>query len=307
MMNSWAAPNNQDFLMNPSELAGFESTAAFSPVNNMIYVTSHNVPAIGSYVAVNSSNYATTSGINVKGGFLAYPDNATVEAINGATGQMVWSHNIPVIGFRGGLMTSGNVVFAPLVSGDVLMLNAQTGAVIKDLFIGAPMDVVPSIGATASGTEEIILTVGSASFFGPSTAGDIVALQLQNLGSANTVTTTATTTATTTTTTTVGAGQTVTTNLHNHSRRINNHNHGRRRADHHNHSRRINNHNHGRRRADRNNHNHSRRINSHVHRRRWWSQLNHTLRSRGSRRDLHHRNGLSCHERQEARLLAFQD
>ncbi len=29
--------------------------------------------------------------------------------------------------------------------------------------------------------------------------------------------------------------------------------------------------------------------------------------SRGSSRDLHHRNGLSCHERQEARLLGFQE
>ena len=31
-----------------------------------------------------------------------------------------------------------------------------------------------------------------------------------------------------------------------------------------------------------------------------------TVWSRGSRRDLHHRNGLSCHERQEARLLSFR-
>ena len=106
-------------------------------------------------------------------------------------------------------MTSGNVVYAPLVSGDLLMLNAQTGAVIKDLFTGAPMDVVPSIGATASGTEEVILTVGSASFFGPSTAGDLVALQLQNAGPSGVVTSTATAVSTTTAISTTTATTTV--------------------------------------------------------------------------------------------------
>jgi glucose dehydrogenase len=216
MTNAWAAPNLQNFIMNPSELAGFESTAAYSPATNMIYVASHNVPALAGYVPVNSTNYATTSGINVIGGFNAYPSNTTIEAVNAATGQMVWSHNAPTTGFRGGLMTSGNVVYAPLVSGDLLLLDAQTGALIKDLFTGAPMSVVPSIGATASGQMEIILSVGSASFFGNVAPGNVVALTLQNLPSTNTVTTTAvsTTTATTTvggTTTTVTAGGTTTT------------------------------------------------------------------------------------------------
>ncbi|MDA4118684.1 MAG: PQQ-binding-like beta-propeller repeat protein, partial [Thaumarchaeota archaeon] len=250
MTNSFASPGNVNFIADPSELAGFESTAAFNPAANMIYVGSHNVPAMFQYVALNSSNYGKISGINTPGGQPNpnYAVNATVEAVNAATGQMVWSHNIPTIGFRGGLMSSGNVVFAPLASGDVLMLNAQTGATIKDLFTGGPMDVPPAIGATQSGTEEVILTVGSGGQFGPAAVpGDIVALQLQAQltssvtslsiatstvtstatttttvagagGAASTVTTTATTTvagaggaaSTVTKTTTIGAGQTAT-------------------------------------------------------------------------------------------------
>jgi outer membrane protein assembly factor BamB len=215
MTLEWPAPGNADYIMNPSELAGFESTASINPATNMIYVTSHNVPALAHYVPLNSSNYATQSGVALIGGFVAYPDNATIEAINAATGQMVWSHYLPTIGFRGGMMSSGNVVYEPIVSGDLLLLNAQTGAVIKDLFLGAPMQVVPAIGATTSGVMEIILPVGVERFFGGgvSTPGDIIALTLQNVGTTTTTavsttisTTTAVSTTTAISTTTVGGG-----------------------------------------------------------------------------------------------------
>ncbi len=218
MTIDWAAPNDANYIMNPSDLAGFESTASYDPVTNMIYVASHNVPVLAQMVHINQSNYGKTNGMNFIGGQpnKSYADNATIEAVNAATGQMVWSHFIPTTGFRGGLMSSGNVVYAPVVSGDLLALNAQSGAVIKDMFIGAPMDVVPSIGATASGTEEVILTVGSGSFFGPTVPGDIVALQLQATPTPNTITSTATTTlpgqtVTSTATTTVSGTGSVTT------------------------------------------------------------------------------------------------
>ncbi len=207
----WPAPNNQDYIMNPSELAGFESTAAYSPVTNMLYVTSHNVPAKANYQPLNSSNYGQTSGINLPGGFTAYPQNSTIEAVNAATGQTVWTHNIPTQAFRGGMMTSGNVVYAPLVSGDLLLLNAQSGTLIKDIFIGAPMQVVPAIGATTTGQMEVIVPVGVARFFGSgvSVPGDIVALSLQGAGAPSVVTTTSTAVSTTT----VGGGATVTTTV----------------------------------------------------------------------------------------------
>ncbi len=196
----WPAPNLANYIMNPSPQAGFESTAAYSPQTGYIYVVSHNVPRMVGYQVLNASNYAKTSGLNNIGASIgAYPENATVEAINTQTGQMVWRHDIPSTGFRGGLVTSGNVLFVPIVSGDLLMLNAQSGAVIKDLFTGAPMDVTPAIGATTSGVEEVILTVGTNPYGSvASVPGDLVALQLQNVGGTNTITTT------------VGGSQTVT-------------------------------------------------------------------------------------------------
>jgi len=134
-------------------------------------------------------------------------DNATVEAVNAATGQMVWSHFIPNQGYRGGVATSGNVLFLTLSSGDLLMLNAQTGDTVKDYYIGGPLNVLPSVGATQNGVMEVIvpITVGLVTW-GTAVPGDIVALTLQNVPAINVVTSTTTSVSTTT----VGGGGAVT-------------------------------------------------------------------------------------------------
>jgi outer membrane protein assembly factor BamB len=198
MTNDWAAPNDENFISNPSELAGFESTASYDPVTNMIYVTSHNVPSEYIFVPLNASDYATSNGINSANPGAGFTDNATVEAVNAQNGHLAWSYNVPNIGFRGGMMSSGGVVYAPLVSGDVLLLNAVNGTLIKDLFIGAPMDVVPAIGATVSGQEEVFLEGGGKAFFGASTPGDLIALSLENVPLSTVSTATSVSTSTTT-------------------------------------------------------------------------------------------------------------
>jgi hypothetical protein len=204
-----APPPYNDYLANPSFWAGFESTAAYNPALNYIFLGSHNVPQPIHYIPPNSTNYGKTAGESRLYG-TSPADNGTIEAVNAATGQMVWSYFIPTQGFRGGLATSGNVVFVPLSSGDMLMLNARTGTLIKDLFIGGPLNVLPSIGATISGQMEVIVPI-TASFvtWGTGVPGDIVALTLQNVPAAttNTVTTTA---PGQTVTTTVGGGGAVT-------------------------------------------------------------------------------------------------
>jgi len=98
------------------------------------------------------------------------------------------------------------------------MLNAQTGATVKDYFIGGPLNVHVSIGATTSGTMQVVfpITAGLVSW-GTGVPGDIVALTLQNVPQLATTTATATNTVTTTApgqviTTTVG-GQTITTTV----------------------------------------------------------------------------------------------
>jgi outer membrane protein assembly factor BamB len=209
MTSDWAAPNHESFVSNPSELAGFESTASFNPATNMIYLVSHNVPSLFTYVPLNGTNYATENGIATKNPGEGLANNATVEAVNAATGQMVWTHNIPLTGFRGGIMSSGNVVYVPTLAGDLLILNAKTGDLIKDLFIGAPMDVTPSIGAAINGQMEIFLEGGGHAFWGTSTPGDLIALTVLNpivTSVTSTSISTTTTTATSVSTTTATSG-----------------------------------------------------------------------------------------------------
>jgi hypothetical protein len=62
----------------------------------------------------------------------------------------------PVQGIRGGVSTSGGLVFVTLSSGDLLILNGNDGTVVRDYFVGAPMDVLPSVGAAADGTVTIL-------------------------------------------------------------------------------------------------------------------------------------------------------
>jgi outer membrane protein assembly factor BamB len=219
--NPNALAAGQGTLMFPGLAGGFEDESSYSPTLNYLFVISMNVPVMAYYVAPNSTNYKTNSGMAyfAPGGGPAFGrglsagNNATVFAINAATGQIVWTHFIPTQGYRGGNTVSGNIVFLTLSSGSLLMLDARTGDTIKDLFIGGPLNVLPSIGATVSGQMEIILPITAGGVtWGTGVPGDIVALTLQNLPPAttNTVTTTA---AGPTVTTTVGGGATTVTSI----------------------------------------------------------------------------------------------
>ncbi len=111
------------------------------------------------------------------------------------------------------------MVLLALSSGTLLMLNAANGDVVKNFYIGGPLNELPTIGATTNGTEEVIVPVTAGLVtWATSVPGDIVALTLQGAptstatasGKASATTTTATSVSTVTTgaatvTTTVGS------------------------------------------------------------------------------------------------------
>jgi outer membrane protein assembly factor BamB len=201
-----------------------EMEASFNPALNYVFFADEDIPNIAIYVPFNSTNYYTNPGmamvlvgpIGANNPYTSSADNATVTAVNAATGQAVWSHFIPTQGYRGGIMSSGGLVFLTLSSGDMDILNARTGDLVNDLFIGGPLNVLPSIGATVTGQEEVIfpITAGIVSW-GAAVPGDIVALTLQAQPGGTVSTTTVTaqgpTTTTTTTATITGSGGVTTT------------------------------------------------------------------------------------------------
>ena len=195
------------FLQWPSELAGFEDEQAVDPSTGMIYATAHVVPLYMGYFGLNASTYFSSTG---EGGVpcadcgILY-NNATTWAINYNTGQVAWHYATGSLqGYRGQTDVSGNVVYTVLSSGDIKMIDAATGQLLRDYYIGAPMDIGVSIGASVNGQQYLLVPVGTCSFEAVSTCpgttpGDIIALTLQNVP---TTTTTATATVTTTSTTT---------------------------------------------------------------------------------------------------------
>jgi hypothetical protein len=214
MDTGFGNPSLKPTLIDPSSGAGFEMEGAYNPTTNLIYVASQNTPALEYPVPENATNYATNPGEAT----VASPvtgaafDNSTIEAINATSGQMVWSHLNPAEGYRGGLTTSGNLVFASLESGDILMLNAVNGNLVRDYYVGTPIGELVTTAQTSTGQEELIFAVDNGLSTSAGVPGDIIALSLQTPSGPSTSTTSATTsTVTSTSTTTVGGSGSITT------------------------------------------------------------------------------------------------
>jgi glucose dehydrogenase len=217
MTQEFFTPNNQPALQYPSDAAGFEDEQAYSPATNTLFVAAHIVPGYVIYLGLNSSTYFSSTGERVtpinRGSCpdcKASNNNATVFAIDAATGKINWSYFIPLQGYRGGVTTSGNIVFLTLSSGDMLMLNARTGLLVKDYNIGGPLNVLPTVGATADGQVEVIVpvTAGIVTWAPGGVPGDLVALGLQSVPGDGVTTVTKTTTATVVSTSVSGVSAT---------------------------------------------------------------------------------------------------
>jgi hypothetical protein len=210
------------FLQYPSDEAGFEDEQAYNPMTNTIFAAAQNVPAYTTYLGLNSSTYFTSTGETTTpvnkgtcGGCAEANNNATLFAINASTGAVEWHYFVADQGYRGGVSTTGNMVLLSLSSGTLLMLNAANGDLVKNYYIGGPLNVLPTIGATTNGTEEVIVpvTAGLATW-ATAVPGDIVALTLQGVpppGSSSGKATTTTATATSVSTLTTGASTVTTT------------------------------------------------------------------------------------------------
>jgi glucose dehydrogenase len=213
------------FLQFPSELAGFEDEQSFNPSSQTLFVASHIVPYYMFYDGLNSSTYFTYTGehgtpINTGtcANCAASNNNSTIWSIDAVTGNINWHYLIPLQGFRGAVTLTGGMVLSTLSSGDLLMLNQKDGSLVRDYYVGAPMDVAASVGAAANGQVYIVMPVGTCSAEAVvtcpgTTPGNIVALTLTTppppAPIATTVTSVSTTTAVSVSTTTA-AGQVTT-------------------------------------------------------------------------------------------------
>ena len=91
-------------------------------------------------------------------------DSTTIWAFDGNTGEPVWSAFAPV-GYRGGLMVTGGVVYAYNGDGNLFMYDSETGELLANKFFGIPVSVQASIGADSEGKHKILLHIGGGGGF----------------------------------------------------------------------------------------------------------------------------------------------
>ena len=111
--------------------------------------------------AIKADKYGT---LGVRPGQDYYIDtlskNVTLYSLDANTGEEIWSHFIDGVAYRGGVMTSGGVVFLPVADGNLYMFNAETGEIIDKMFLGNSLVVLPTIGYTKEGEARLFVISG---------------------------------------------------------------------------------------------------------------------------------------------------
>jgi len=160
MTRGWPnAPSIGGFLY---EQADTEMVGGLDPTTNtFFYVAANNVVNTTRAVpnwGLKACAWNANCGITAPAAASTTPLlNATVWAVDANTGKPLWQHFIPALGFRGGLSATNGMILVPLDNGSLLFLNEQTGALLRNLFIGSAMVTQAMVGTDATGKTAIIL------------------------------------------------------------------------------------------------------------------------------------------------------
>ncbi len=97
-----------------------------------------------------------------------YVIDTTINAVDAATGKIVWSTTYNGTTFRGGVMVTGGMVLAYGNDGNLKFFDADNGKLIHERFFGIPVSVMPTVGATKDGQYRIFMHVGGGGGLGAS-------------------------------------------------------------------------------------------------------------------------------------------
>ncbi len=154
-------------LQNPAGSGGIEADMSFDGVN--VYVMTKNDPG---YFIINAIDRRTAQFAGPMGFITSadadfdIPRNHTITAIDARTGEEKWVHFVPDVPSRGGVITTGGpagdggIVFWNNFGGDVRVLDAETGQVLKEIKTGTGLDVQPAVGADKDGKMYVLQTFG---------------------------------------------------------------------------------------------------------------------------------------------------
>ena len=94
---------------------------------------------------------------------LNYPkqtQNTTIIALDAITGKVKWSYFIDGVAYRGGVMTSGGVVYLPAADGNLYMFDADNGQLLDKMFLSNSLLILPTIGKTIDGEPRLFVISG---------------------------------------------------------------------------------------------------------------------------------------------------
>ena len=87
------------------------------------------------------------------------PTNATVLALDPATGHVVWNYTRPIY-YRGGIIATGGMVITQWPDGHLIFLDAATGSVVRDMNFGTPLLAPMSIAPDFNNVMHLLITYG---------------------------------------------------------------------------------------------------------------------------------------------------
>lgn len=173
--------------MNCQTTGCIESDIAYDSSRNMVYFGTYNIPQ---WAQVGN---ADVRGVSVAGcraacrEARASPDapfealtNATINAYDVDTGRLIWEYFMDGVGFRGGTMVSGGIVWFAAVDGWSRGLDADTGEVLYEANMGTSSAVQPTVAADSNGDMKLFRVIGGRSIrgIGSSQPGAIMAYGL---------------------------------------------------------------------------------------------------------------------------------
>ena len=170
-------PNTAPTIMSPWLAGALESDMAFN--GKYVFIANYNDPR---WTTTENMREFGNQATNIE--MSGHPVNTTIYAVDVNTGEAAWSAFIPDFGFRGGLMTTGNVLYGYAGDGNLYMFNADTGELIDTQLFGVPISVMPTIGAGADGKHRIFLHIGGGGgylYAHGSTEGSLAALGLPDV------------------------------------------------------------------------------------------------------------------------------
>ncbi len=174
-------PSTEPFWMNPPSSGGIEADITLA--YGRVYVATYN---LWGYLRIGPVEYIKGRPAPGLGGNIALPaaetrpSKTTIYALDAATGKVVWSFFIPDIGYRGGLVSSGGLIFASGLNGGIYAIDAETGKPVWQKFLGTPMIIPPTIAADANGKMKLFQVIGGQGIpqFGSGTPGAIIGFGL---------------------------------------------------------------------------------------------------------------------------------